>query len=293
MKRIISLLIIFAFLLCFTGCERNENEVQIAATTLPVFEFTSRICDGTGITVKQLITENVSCLHDYTLKTSQMRAIENAETIVISGAGLEDFLGDTLTEKTNVINASKNITLICPPEDEKHSEHTSHSHTYDPHIWLSPANGKIMAQNICDELTAIYPEHKEKFSNNLNALFEDFDNLSQYANTQLNNLSEHKIVTFHDGFSYMADAFGLQIVHTIEEESGAEASASELIDIIKIINAHKLSAVFVEENGSTSAAQIIAAETEVEIYQLKTAISSNGYFKAMYHNIDTLKEALE
>jgi len=53
-----------------------------------------------------------------------------------------------------------------------------------------------------------------------------------------------------------------------------------------------LPAVFTESNGSVSAADIIAAETNISVYSLDMAMGGDSYFEAMYHNIDTIKEAL-
>ena len=79
----------------------------------------------------------------------------------------------------------------------------------------------------------------------------------------------------------------------MEEESGREASAAELIELIEEVEHHALPAIFTEANGSVSAAGIIARETHIESYQLDMVMSGDSYFDAMYHNIDTLKEALE
>lgn len=294
MKRIISLIITFAVSAFLFGCAGTPSNAQIAATTLPVYEFTSRLCKGTGIQVIRLVTESVSCLHDYTLQVNQMRAIENAELVVISGAGLEDFLGDALTSAQKVIDASADIALLC--YEETHEDEQEHDHDHgecDPHIWLSPANAKQMAVNICKDLTAAYPEHADTFTENLAALEAALDALETYADQQLNALSCRELITFHDGFSYMAEAFGLDIVHAIEEESGSEASAAELIELAQIVSEHQLKVIFTEQHGSASAAEVISAETGAMIYQLDMAMSGESYFDAMYRNIDTLKEALE
>ena len=39
-------------------------------------------------------------------------------------------------------------------------------------------------------------------------------------------------------------------------------------------------------------AEMIAAETGCKLYALDMAMSGDSYFTAMYHNIDTIKEAL-
>lgn len=292
MKRIS---VFFALVLLCTGllgCGSIKNSVKIAATTLPVYEFTEYICQGTDITVTRLITESVSCLHDYTLQVSQMRTVECAESVIISGAGLEEFMKEALLSANGIIDASAGIELLCGEEEHNH-EHEGHSHNNDPHIWLSPANAKAMAHNIYDGLISAYPQHTDKFHDNLSELNRKFDDLNAYSTQQLNGLSCREIITFHDGFTYMADAFDLTILHAIEEESGAEASAAELIELIELTNEHRLKAIFVETNGSVSAASIISTETGAKVYTLDTAMSGDSYFDAMYHNIDTIKEALQ
>lgn len=288
MKRFIVLLAAVLFLL--PGCVPTEK-AEIAATTLPVYEFTVRLCEGTDLRVTRLVTESVSCLHDYTLQVSQMRAIEEAEAIVMSGAGLEDFLHDALEGKAAPIEAAHGIDLLCPTEQHNH-EDGHHHHEGDPHLWLSPIHAKSMVQNIYDGLCKQFPEYSDIFSRNLTGLLSDLDALQAYGESQLATLRCRELVTFHDGFSYFAEAFDLTILKAVEEESGAEASASELIELIQLVYRHSLPAIFTETSGADAAAKIITAETGVSLYTLDMAMSGNSYFEAMYHNIDTIKEAL-
>ena len=293
MKRCILLLILVAALL--TGCTTQEPQAQIAATTLPVYDLTVRLCDGTGLTVTQLVTEAVSCLHDYSLNVRQARAAEAAELIVISGAGLEDFMDDLLHDKT-VIDSSEGVHLIdgghAHSHDHEEEPHEGHHHEEDPHIWLSPENAMIMADTICSGLSAHYPEHAEAFSQNLSGLLADLAVLQAYGETQLKDLSCRELITFHDGFAYLAESFELSILEAVEEESGSEASAAELKHLITTVRDHSLPAIFTETNGSDSAASVIARETGISCYNLDMAMSGESYFEAMYHNIDTIKEAL-
>lgn len=296
MKRILILFLLAALLTC--GCSNASSGAQIAATTLPVYDFTSRLCQGTDLEVVRLVTESVSCLHDYTLQVSQMRAIEEAELIVMNGAGLEAFLDDALTDARKVLDASAGIALLCPGEvhgheNDAHDHDHGHSHDQDSHIWLSPENAKIMARNICTGLQASYPEYAHIFSANLQTLTAELDALQQYGDDTLAQLGCRELITFHDGFAYFAESFGLTILEAVEEESGSEASAQELIELIEMVREHELPAIFVEANGSVSAASIISAETGAEVFTLDMAMASDSYFDAMYRNIDTIKEALE
>ena len=297
MKRILILYCILLTLLC--GCTAVPEAAQVAATTLPVYEFTGRICEGTPISITRLVTEQVSCLHDYSLNVRQVKAAEAAEVIVVSGAGLEEFMEDIL-QHAQTIDASEGIGLLCPEEghhghaEEEHGhEHEGHHHDQDPHIWLSPANAMVMAENICRGLTARYPEYADTFSDNLQVLLSDLEALQLYGERQLKHLSCREIITFHDGFSYFADSFDLTILAAVEEESGSEASAKELIHLIEEVEHHNLPAVFTEVSGSVSAAGIISRETGAASCALDMAMAGDSYLDAMYHNIDTIKEALQ
>ena len=291
-----SLLLIWVLVLgLLTGCGAPTSYAQVAATTLPVYELTSRLCEGSDITVTRLVTESVSCLHDYALNVNQVKAAESAEVIVMNGAGLEEFMEDILHKSGYLIDASHEIPLIECEEEDDHEEdhgHEGHHHDVDNHIWLSPVNAAIMAQNICEGLCGIYPEQDSVFRTNLTALLADLDALQAYGETQLADLSCRELITFHDGFGYLAQAFDLTILRAIEEESGSEASAAELIELIEEVEHHNLPAIFTEASGSVSAATVISRETGVPAYTLDMAMSGDSYFDAMYHNIDTLKEAL-
>lgn len=293
MKPISLVLVVAMLLLLLPGCT-PEEPADIAATTLPVYEFTTRLCEGTGLTVTRLVTESVSCLHDYSLNVSQVRAVESAQTVVLSGGGLEVFMEDVLANARSVIDSSESLALLtCEEAHEEHEEGHGHHHEADPHIWLSPANAKVMAGNICDGLCETFPQFRQAFEANLPELLQELDALQAYGDEKLAGLSCRELLTFHDGFAYFANAFDLTILEAVEEESGSEASARELIHLISLVREHDLPAIFTETNGSDSAAGIISAETGAATFPLDMAMGGDSYFEAMYHNIDTLWEALK
>lgn len=289
-KRFFSTIVSVALLLSLFGCQAQTLPADIAATTLPVYQFTALLCQGTPLRVTRLVTESVSCLHDYSLRVSQVKAVEQASLVVISGAGLEDFMADLLTGR-DVLDASDGISLLDGGHTHEHEHEHEASHA-DAHIWLSPQNALQMAQNICVGLSARYPQYSARFCENMELLRAQFAQLDDYAAERLRDLSCRELITFHDGFSYLAQSFDLHILAAVEEESGAEASAGELIELIELTRAHALPAIFTETNGADSAAAILSRETGAAVYTLDMAMSGEDYFAAMYHNINTLWEAL-
>ena len=274
-QRFFSILLALALLLSGCAAQKSEPSADILATTAPVAQIVGAITAGTDLTVATLISEPVSCVHDYA------RAVEQAKLIVISGAGLEEFMGDTLASCDVVIDASEGLALLPGEEGES-----------DPHTWLAPENMIAMTRTVETALAAEYPQHAALFAENTDIWCGKLDELQSYGEQHLADLSCRRLVTFHDGFAYFAKAFDLEIAASMEIEAGSEPSARELEEIISLLQDQGIPAVFTEINGTADAAELVARETGCAVFSLDTAISSANYLSAMTQNIDTIKEAL-
>ena len=196
--------------LLLTACGASPIQVGgVAATTATVAQFAEIMTEGTEIPVTQVISDNVSCLHDYTLSVRQMQTLEQSDLVLLSGAGLEDFLDDVMTESTRTVDCSEGIDLLKTEGGEA-----------DPHIWLSPVNAMVMAENICAALTERYPEQENLLRMNTDALLQHLQELDSYGRDALTDIPNRKIITFHDGFAYLTNAYDLQLLAAVEEESG-------------------------------------------------------------------------
>ena len=279
-QRIFAILLALALLLSGCAAQKSKPSADILATTAPVAQIVGAITAGTDLTVATLISEPVSCVHDYALSVDQMRAVEQAKHIVISGAGLEEFIADVLTSRA-VIDASEGLALLPGEEGES-----------DPHTWLAPENMIAMTHTVETALAAEYPQHAALFAENADIWCGKLDELQSYGEQHLADLSCRRLVTFHDGFAYFAKAFDLEIAASMEIEAGSEPSARELEEIISLLQDQGIPAVFTEINGTADAAELVARETGCAVFSLDTAISSANYLSAMTQNIDTIKEAL-
>lgn len=279
-KRIFTGILTLLLLLC--GCAKQEEPaaVDVLATTEPVFEIVTALLEGTELQSGLLISESVSCLHDYALSVAQMKAVEQAKLLVINGGGLESFMEDVLSTCPALVDASAGL-LFLPGEDG-----------IDPHVWLAPENMMAMTSNVADSLAAAYPQQEKTIRANAQTFRQKLVDLQTYGEQQLSTLSGRALVTFHDGFAYFAAAFDLELAASMEIESGSEPSARELEQIIALIQSQQIPAVFTETNGTTDAAELVARETGCAVYSLDTAIGTQDYFAAMRGNLDTIKEAL-
>lgn len=291
-----------AVCLLLTGCgyggasqAQQSKTLTVACTAWPVYCFTQAVADGAdGVDVVPIITDVVSCIHDYTLTVTNMKVIARADLLVINGAGLEENMESALeTSGAPVVDASQGVSLLTMIDDGE--EET------DPHIWMDPARAQQMVQNICDGLCEADPANEALYRANCDSACQRLQACLKKGREALSGLSCRELINFHDGFSYFAQAFDLTILDAIEEEAGSEASAKDIVRVCDEVETHGLPAIFVEANGSDATAKVIARETGCRIGTLSMIMSDNGsdrsgldyYLWEMDANFNALLEAMQ
>ena len=266
--------------LALTACaparsgQTEGDELTVVATTYPVYLFAQAVADGVeGVTVERLNTGETSCLHDYTLSVNDMKLLERADVIALSGAGLEDFMEDALAASdAAVIDCSQGVELLenlSHHHDEHDHSHDGHDHGhFDPHYWMAPGNGIIMAENLAAGLSEVYGSERTRFEMNADEIGERLPRGEYDCHRLLDGLGSPELITFHDGFQYFAHAFELELLESIEEEAGSEASAKEIVEITALVKEHRIPGIFTEVNGSDATASAVSRETGCRVAQL-------------------------
>ena len=277
MKRILSILLAAALLLpagCAPAAPAEEGEVRLSvvATTYPIYLLAREMIQGVeGVEVERLNTGSVSCLHDYTLSVDDMKKLERADVVAVNGAGLEDFMSDALASTdAAVIDCSEGVELLenLSHDHAEGDEDHDHGH-WDPHYWMDPRNAAEMAGNIARGLAQADPGHEGTYLSNLTRADTLLTSWDGELEAQVKGGPEITgLITFHDGFQYFAQAYGLPLLAAIEEEAGSEASAKEIVEITRLVQEKDIPVIFTEVNGSDATANAIARETGCAVAQL-------------------------
>lgn len=277
-KRLFALFIAMMYLL--TACGQtapgvaDDGKLTIVATTYPVYLFASAVTAGAeDIVVERLDTGSTSCLHDYNLTVNDMKKLEKADVIALSGVGLEEFMEDALaTSEAMVIDCSEGVKLLenqSHHHDEHDHSHDGHDHGhFDPHYWLDPDNAILMAENLAAGLTAVEGGEQTRFENNAARVRDRLPRGAYDCHRLLDGVGSPELITFHDGFQYFSHAFEMNLLESIEEEAGSEASAKEIVEITALVKDHGIPGIFTEVNGSDATANAIARETGCQVAQL-------------------------
>lgn len=301
-KRCSILLVLLLVLAAVTGCASQAGgETVIVTSFYPMYVFASNVASGVpGAKVVNMADQSVGCLHDYQLQTRDMVTLETADVLVINGGGMEQFM-DKIAQtyaQLPIVTASEGIAMI----ESAHSDHDhAHGHEHEEtcvlnaHVWLNPALARRQVMNIAAGLAAADEKNAAAYEANAAAYCERLDALEDEIRAQLAPYAGEKIITFHEAFTYFAEAFGLEVAGLIEHDSGEEPGTRELAQTCDLVKELGICALFVEPQYPQNAAQTIARETGATVYQLDPVVSGDGemdsYERAMRENARVFMEA--
>ena len=231
--------------------------------------------------------------HVYMPNASDAKAAANADVIFLNGLGFETWsntLIKTSGTKAKVFLATTGISLL-KVEGE-----------IDPHAWNALTNGVVYVTNIADGLSSADPKNAATYKANAKAYSARLMALHARATAELKKLPEgaRTVVTAHDAFGYLANAYGLNFLAPVGIDTDAEPSAKALAKLIDHLKKVGAGALFVENISSPALVHQIARETGIKIggRLFSDALSERGgpatsYEKMFEHNLGTLIAALQ
>ena len=298
-------------LMLLTGCTKentdktSDDNLNIITSFYPMYIATANIIDGVdNVSLECLASPEVGCLHDYQLTVNDMMKLEDADVFVINGGGMESFLDKAISAypEMKIINASESLLKDMSGETFEEEHHDGHNHEHlhgstNPHVWVSIDLHIHQIEEITDRLAEIDSVNKEKYEENAKEYISKLQILSSEMHNILDTLPNKDIITFHEAFHYFAEEFGLNVMAVIEREPGTSPSAKDVAEIIDTVREYDVNAIFVEPQYLKTAANTIANETNVKVYELDPATSGvfekDAYIKIMKKNLEVLKEALK
>lgn len=145
--------------------------------------------------------------------------------------------------------------------------HEGHDHEGgDPHTWMSPANMKIIAANICNTMSAIDTAGRHTFAANLRHFTQRMDSLDTALRTRLANAPSRTFLIYHPALAYFAQAYGLRQLSV--QTDGKEPSPEQLAHLIDLCRREQVRTVFVQKEYSGRTARTIAEDIGAEVVEI-------------------------
>lgn len=297
------LLVILLSIVLFCGCapEKQQEKAVIYATLFPQYDFCRQIA-GDKAQVELLLPFGMES-HNYEPGVYDIKNISDADMFVYTGAFMEPWAEEIIkTIKTDVFVLDASLGVELFEENHQHHESDGHQGHYDPHIWTSPKNALIMAQNILDALCMLDSKNSAYYIHNANELFNDLKRLDSEFQ-ELSVKTKDKVLCHGGKFSlnYLTGHYGIKFLPAFDScSSWAEPSVTRINDIILSIKSQNLKAVFYEELTTGKIADVIKEETGAEKLLLHSCHNvslkeyQNGatYISLMEQNVINIKKAI-
>ena len=201
---------------------------QVLATTYPVYVAAEYILgEDASMALSRLDGAASGCLHDYQLSPSDRRLTQEADLILLNGAGAESFLHG-LIDESKCVDTSAGLDLLCADHHHEEGEEHHHEDEYNEHLWLSPSRYGAQVEAVRDALCALNPDMADTYRKNATAYLDEIRGVAE----SLPDLSGRPCVLFHDSMSYLAADLGLDVKLTlsVEGESGLSAAALKQVE---------------------------------------------------------------
>lgn len=312
MKKIITKIISFAIIISlFVACgkanvkneEKKENKKIIYTSFYSLQSITKEIV-GDKMEVRNLIP-NGQEVHHWEPTAQDMKNLSEGSVVLANGLGLEGWM-DKFKESIKdlkVVEVSKDVTLLKTEhehDEHKHENEEKHHHgEYDPHIWLSLRNMKIIARNICDQVIEMDKDNEAYYRENLAKVQNKLSDLDTKYSEYLKNAKIITVVTSHDAFAYLLKDYDLKQIPIENLNSDSEPDLAKMKKVIELAKQNGVKYVFYEELSENKVEETIAKEIGGKVKMLYTiegqteeqAKENKGYFELMEENLKALVEA--
>ena len=304
-----SLALSLAVLFGLSGAASADNKLKAVASFSVLGDVVKQI-GGERVDVTTLVGPNGDA-HVFNPTPATAKLLASADIFFVNGLGFEGWmerLEKSSGFKGEVVVASKGVTPLTMGEEDGH-HHDDHGDDHDeggdevpdPHAWQSLANGKIYVANIRDGLITADPAGKAEYVANATKYLAAIDAEEAAVKVAIAKLppERRRIITSHDAFGYLADAYGLEVISPEGVSTESEASAQDVAMIIRQIREEQIPAVFLENVTDRRLLDQIARETGAKIGGVlySDALSkADGpaptYLGMFRHNIGALSAAL-
>jgi len=207
------------------------------------------------------------------------------------------------------LDVSKDVMRLEVPTTQKVDRSMGDVHPLgNPHYWLDPLNGKVVATNIADRLAQLRPADAAYFRANAAAFHKRIDESlfgkglvaklggeNLCAILQRGQLAEAlkgrnletdlagwvgqlwpyrgaKVVTYHRSWSYFAHRFGLEVIDELEPKPGVPPSPRHVREVIESMNAQNVRVILVEPFYERRTPNLVAGKTRARVVPIPNAV---------------------
>ena len=283
----------------------GQSKLNVIATTEDLASIAAEV-GGDHITVES-IAKGYQDPHFVEAKPSFIVKLTKADVLILVGRELEiGWLPVLINQSRNskiqqggpgYLDASLQAQILDVPGGQVTRAEGDVHPLGNPHYWMDPENGKIIAKEIFDTLVKLRPNERAYYEPRLN----DFvTRLTAAEKRWLDLMAPYKgtkVVTYHRSFSNFAARFGLNVVGYVEPKPGIPPTPQHTLDLMNQMKKDGVKIVLVEPYFDAKTPNAIGRDTGAQVLVMPPSVGGTkdvtDYVKLFDSNINMLVAAIK
>ncbi len=265
----------------------SDGKIPVVTSFSTLNSFVEAV-GGSRVSVRNLVPIGASP-ENYQPTPQDVAALSQAQLLVVNGAGIEAWLGKTLSNAQN----AKLHTIVCTDGLPVRIG--------NPHLWMDPEYAKLYVAKIRDGLIALDPTHAAEYRANTVAYDAKLDALSASIRKQIATIppAQRNMIVFHNAWLYYNARFGITTVGVIEINPGQDPNPQQIADLVDLAKQYHVRAVFSEPEYSAKLAQSLAASAGIRVVSdlyddsVGQSAKAHDYLSMMQYDTATIVAALK
>jgi zinc/manganese transport system substrate-binding protein len=293
-KTLIALALVFVPVLA-------QAKIKIVTTTTDYADIARQI-GGERVDVRSVM-KGPESVHNVMAKPTEMVHLNEADLFVHGGLDTEPWRDNLLKGARNPrvapgkpgnVDMSEGIALKDVPEG-KVDRSMGDVHAYgNGHFTLSPANAQRMAVTLVKAMVVVDPANADFYKQNAKRFVVEMGEVAKEIRGRFAPYAGLKVVTFHKGWDYFADAVPIELAGTIEPRPSITPSAAQVRETVERMKRDGVKVVICETYNDAKLAQYVADQAGARMVVLPDHVNGvsgvETYAKLFRHNTDKLIE---
>jgi ABC-type Zn uptake system ZnuABC Zn-binding protein ZnuA len=240
-------------------------------------------------------------------KPSFVLKLNKADLYVATGLDLEiGYIGPLLDQSRNAkirpgargyLDASVGCDILDRPTGTV-TRAMGDVHPFgNPHYWVDPENGRIIARAIAARLSEIDPAGRASYEKNLAAFEARLTEKAKEWQAKMAPYAGARVVSFHNSWPNFAKRFGIRIVGFVEPKPGIPPTPAHTLEIINLIETEKIPLILIEPYFHSKTPDFIASKTGVTVLRFHPSVGGapgiTDYISLFDVNIDAFVNAMK
>jgi len=252
------------------GLPASAATPKVVVSIKPLHSLAIGVMDG--IATPDVLIKGSASVHAYALKPSEAAALRRADIVFWIGPEFEAFLEKSVAGKKGTralgdIPGLKRLSArsggVWEGQTDPHDSDPHDAAHHDGHVWLDPANAKVIVAAMAEALAAADTDNAARYRANAVAVAARIDALDADLKAQLAPVQSKPYVVFHDAYQYFERHYGLRAVGSVTVSADRAPGARRVLEIKKKLSDLGAACIFSEPQFAPTLVNALAQDDKI------------------------------